>query len=86
MNNLWKIALVLASFSWLTGCTNAQIIGCPEVVPWSQADQSGLLREITSKPNGHDFKEMYPYTYKALKQYQDMRVTSTPCSLRRPLD
>jgi hypothetical protein len=81
MNRLWKIAFVLASFSWLMACTSSTIVACPEVPVWSQSDQTGLLHEIESKSNGHKFSEVYPYTYRAMKEYQTMRITARPCAI-----
>jgi hypothetical protein len=70
---------VTASFSLLllSACASTDIIGCPEVPVWTDENQTALLQEIT-RPG---FKEDYPETYRALEEYQDMRVTSKPCAL-----
>ena len=76
-----RYAIISFSLLLLAGCDQAQILGCPEVPEWSARDQTALLDEI-SRPG---FKEEYPETYRALREYQDMRVTSKPCALMRPI-
>jgi hypothetical protein len=77
-----RYAITISSLLLLAACDSTEIIGCPEVHPWTERDQTALLQEIT-QPH---FQEDYPQTYRALKEYQDMRVTAKPCVLlSRPL-
>lgn len=76
MKNLSKIVLSMVLFS-LAACSTSTIVACPEVPVWTQSEQTSLLKEISPKV----FKDNYPYAYKALKQYQTMRITSKPCAI-----
>jgi Tfp pilus assembly protein PilP len=72
-----RYAIISFSLLLLSGCADTDIIGCPDVPQWMDKDQTALLKEIT-RPG---FKEQYPETYRALEEYQDMRVTAKPCAL-----
>jgi hypothetical protein len=72
-----RYEIIISSLLLLSACDGTEIIGCPEVPQWTERDQTTLLQEIT-RP---DFKDEYPETYRALQEYQDMRVTAKPCAL-----
>jgi hypothetical protein len=59
----------------LAGCAQTEILDCPEVRTWSQADQSELLSEQ------EDIEATHPMTKCALAGYYNMRVESRPSAL-----
>ena len=71
-----RLRITIFSLLLLAGCAQSEIIGCPEVKIWSNKDQDELLEE-TAPP----FEKQYPEIWRALNEWQDMRVTSKPCAL-----
>jgi hypothetical protein len=76
-----RLSTTIFSLLLLAGCAQNDVIGCPEVKPWTPQDQNKLFAE-TEPP----FETQYPTVWRALNEWQDMRVTAKPCALlSRPI-